>query len=62
MDNSGNTNSRVFIIMLGETELVYSSETGTISSVIVGSTQTQVGQLLAPHAAHVRHGLERRRS
>ncbi len=35
------TNSRVFIVMLGDAELVYCSETGTISSVVAGSTQTQ---------------------
>ncbi len=40
MDNS-NTNSQVFILMLDDAELVYSSETGTISSVVAGSTQTQ---------------------
>lgn len=40
MDNA-DRDSRVFIVMLGETELVYCSETGTISSVIAGSTQTQ---------------------
>ncbi len=35
------TNSRVFIVMLNDADLVYSSETGTISSVFAGSTQTQ---------------------
>jgi len=40
MDNA-DRDSRVFIVMLGEIELVYCSETGTISSVIAGSTQTQ---------------------
>ena len=41
MNNTNNTNSRVFIVMLGDTELVYSSETDTVFSVVAGSTQTQ---------------------
>lgn len=35
------TNSRIFIVMLGDAELVYSTDTGTISSVVAGSTQRQ---------------------
>ncbi len=41
MNNADNSNSRIFIVMLGDAELVYCSETGTISSVVAGSTQTQ---------------------
>ena len=41
MDHADNTNSRVFIVMLSDADLFYSSETGTISSVVAGSTQTQ---------------------
>ncbi len=41
MDNADNMNSRVFVVMLDDTELVYCSDTGSISSVVAGSTQTQ---------------------
>jgi hypothetical protein len=41
MDRHESTNSRVFIVMLGTADVVYSSETGTISSVVAGSTQPQ---------------------
>ena len=41
MDHADNTNSRVFIVMLNDADLVYSSETGTISSVFSTQTQTQ---------------------
>ena len=41
MDNADNTNSRVFVVMLDDTELVYCSDTDSISSVVAGSTQTQ---------------------
>lgn len=41
MNNPDSTNSRVFIVMLGDADLVYSCETGTISSVVAGSTQPQ---------------------
>lgn len=37
----GTTSSRIFIVMLGDADLVYSSETGTICSVVAGSTQRQ---------------------
>ena len=40
-NNPENTNSRIFIVMLGDADLVYSCETGTISSVVAGSTQPQ---------------------
>ena len=41
MNHDENTNSRVFIVMLGVANLVYCSETRTISSVVAGSTQPQ---------------------
>ena len=41
MNHDNDTNSRVFIVMLGGSDLVFCSETGTITSVVAGSTQPQ---------------------